>query len=381
VAIVLHCSCGRKLQIKEEFAGQEGTCPACGQTLVIPRDDGSAPSEWARPAGVASAPAPPAPPRPAAPLPPQQQETAEPDFRALPNHGEGALATDADFFVPAPRSIGPLRSAATTLRVSKEPLNPAVRLVVILAVGLGVALLAAGVEMVCQMTDPFWMIAIPVIVAAVAALITLGVTRFSHTCTYVGRDGVARFVCTGDRGRLSVQEVFLFREAVDLRTVQTHHYNRGGYQNTTFAYTWYDVGGRKRYAITGVHSSHTNTPPPTHYFHYARAAELAWTIYLSEDVDRQLQLSGSVHFNLLGGQWIRLAEGFLVLGFSGEPVELDARDIGAVQVQKGVVRIKRFDAEEGWFSSRGVYKFNFTALANAQLFFHLMNKLVGVRAS
>ena len=61
--------------------------------------------------------------------------------------------------------------------------------------------------------------------------------------------------------------------------------------------------------------------------------------------------------------------------------ELDVRDIGAVQVQKGVVRIKRIDAEEGWFSSRGVYKFDFASLANAQLFFFLLNKLVGVRVS
>ena len=35
------------------------------------------------------------------------------------------------------------------------------------------------------------------------------------------------------------------------------------------------------------------------------------------------------------------------------------------------------DPWESW--NRGVYKFNFDALANAQLFFHLLDKLVGVR--
>ena len=173
--------------------------------------------------------------------------------------------------------------------------------------------------------------------------------------------------------------MFLFRDAVELRTSQTHHYNRGAYQSTRFVYTWYDVGGRKRYAIDGAHTSHNNTPPPTHYFHFARAGELAWTVYLSEDVDRQLQLSGSVHFNLTKGKWIRLGQGFVILGFGEEPVECDARDIAAVQVQKGVVRIKRVDAEEGWFSSRGVYKFDFANLANAQLFFYVLDKVVGVR--
>ncbi|HVS36268.1 MAG TPA: hypothetical protein VMS17_11925 [Gemmataceae bacterium] len=381
MAIVLHCPCGRKLQIKEEFAGQEGQCPACGRTLAIPRDDNAPVSDWARPAAISPTPMQPPAPTPPVPPRPSQQPDREADVIALRNHGDGPLPQGADFFAPAPQSIGPLRSAATTLRVGKEPMNPGVRLLVIGAVGLGGVLLTAGIELACQMSDAFWMVLLPLIVGGVAALITLGATGFRHTCTYVGRDGVARFVCSGGRERLTVNEVFLFRDAADLRTAQTHYYRNGVYQNTSFAYTWYDVGGRKRYAITGAHNSQNSTPPHTHYFHYAKAAELAWTIYLSEDVDRQLQLSGSIHFNLTNGQWIRLGRGVVVLGLSGEPVELDSRDIGGVQVQKGVVRIKRYDAEEGWFSSRGVYKFDFAKLANAQLFFFLMNKVVGVRVS
>lgn len=382
VAIVLQCPCGRKLQIREEFAGQEGQCPACGRTLNIPRDDDSAPHEWARPVAVAPTPTPPpAPSLPPAPPPARQDEAGEPDLRNLKNHGDGPVPQDADFFAPVPPSIGPVRSGWTTLRVGKAPLNPAVRLLTIFAVGIGVALLGLGVVMVCQIDDDFWTVAVPIGSGGLAALITWAVTRFSHTCTYVGRDGVARFVCSGDRERLSVQEVFLFRDAVDLRTAQTHYYRNGVYQNTSFAYTWYDVDGRKRYAVSGAHNSQNKTPPPTHYFHFAKAAEFAWTMYLSEDVEGQLQSSGSIPFHLSGGQWIRLGRGVLTLGLSGQPVELDARDVGAVQVQKGVVRIKRIDAEEGWFSSRGVYKFDFAKLANAQLFFFLLNKLVGVRVS
>ncbi len=384
MAIVLHCTCGRKLQIRDEFAGQEGQCPACGRMLAIPRDDNAAPDAWARPAAVVQTPAPPAPrpaPTPPSPPPPPTRAAAEPDVATLRNHGDGPLPGDADFFVSAPESIGPLRSAWTTLRTGKEPLNPGVRVLVIFAVGLGAALLTAGVVLVCQVSEPFWMAAIPLGVGAIAALITLGVTGFKHTCTYVGRDGVARYVCTGGRDRLTTTEVFLFREALDLRTAQTHYYRNGVYQNTSFSYTWYDVGGRKRYVISGAHNSQNNTPPPTHYFHFAKAAEFAWTVFLSEDVDRQLQLSGSIHFNLTSGQWVRLGRGFLIIGLTAQPEELDARDIAVVQVQKGVVRIKRLDAEEGWFSSRGVYKFNFAGLANAQLFFFLLNKLVGVRVS
>ena len=379
MAIVLHCPCGRKLQIKDEYAGQEGQCPACGRTLSIPRDEDDAPLPTARPVAVARAvdPAPP-PPRPPSRLRADEEEPPASDLRDLPNHGDGRLPADADFFAPAPRAIGPLRSAWTTLREGKRPLNPALRVLLILACGFGGLLLGGGIVMVCEPED-FWAVAIPLGAAAIGLLISWAATRFSHTCTYVGRDGVARFVCAGTREHLTTKEVFLFRDAVNLRTAQTHYYRNGVYQNTSFTFTWYDVGGRKRYTITGSHNSQNSTPAPTHYFHFAKAAELAWTVYLLDDVDRQLQLSGAIPFKLTGSQWIRLGKGFLTLGLSGEPVELDAADVGAVQVQKGVVRIKRVDAEEGWFSSRGVYKFDFASLANAQLFFHLLNKLVGVR--
>ena len=63
-------------------------------------------------------------------------------------------------------------------------------------------------------------------------------------------------------------------------------------------------------------------------------------------------------------------------GDDGE--QWDAAEVGIVNVDQGIVRIKRADAKEGWFSSHGVFKFSFDSLANAQLFFHLCEKLVGV---
>src|SRR5262245_8398740 len=34
--VEFNCSCGRKLRVREEFAGKKGQCPSCGQTLDIP---------------------------------------------------------------------------------------------------------------------------------------------------------------------------------------------------------------------------------------------------------------------------------------------------------------------------------------------------------
>jgi hypothetical protein len=37
--IELTCSCGKRLQVSDEFAGRQGQCPACGGRLQIPKRD------------------------------------------------------------------------------------------------------------------------------------------------------------------------------------------------------------------------------------------------------------------------------------------------------------------------------------------------------
>ena len=72
-------------------------------------------------------------------------------------------------------------------------------------------------------------------------------TGFSHTCTFVGKKGVARYKCSGNREQTS-GEVFLFEDATELRTAQTRHYTNGAYTGTNYTFTWTDVAGRTRFA-------------------------------------------------------------------------------------------------------------------------------------
>jgi hypothetical protein len=204
-------------------------------------------------------------------------------------------------------------------------------------------------------------------------------TRFSHTCTYVGREGVARFGCSGRRDRITQAEVLCFRDAAELRTSQTLRYRNGIYQGTDYKFTWTDVVGRKRYAIDGTHNSEKGMPPTTDPYHFGRAAEMAWSTFLLGQVWRQIELAESVSFRLKEGQYIRVGPRGLTIQFGGEPVEWSIDEIGGVAVEKGMVKIKRKDAREGWFSSTGVVKFPCESLANARLFFNLLERFAGVR--
>jgi hypothetical protein len=299
--------------------------------------------------------------------------------RPLTNHGDGPLPRNADFFAEPPPEIGPLVSAHTTLLAGARPWTPGARMVAEGCVGL--LGLGAGALVVLIFTPgaEFWHFLWPTVGSLLGVAIGVGLTRFSHTCTYVGREGVARFRCGGRRDRITGCEVFRFRDALELRTSQTSRYVNGVYRGTDYSFTWTDVGGRTRYTIDGTYQSAKGQPPPTDPYHYGLAAEMAWTFYLLGQVPRQLELAGYVAFNLRGGHSVTVAPKALTARLGGEPVEWSAEDIEAVVLDKGVIKIKRTDAREGWFSASGVIKFPYDTLANARLFLHLMNKLVGVR--
>ncbi len=374
MAIVLSCECGRKLQINEEFAGQEGQCPSCGRTMLI-----TAPEEAAVMTGPVATAVPVAdvttePNRAPAPAdnPPSPKET-------LTDHGGGALPDNSDFFAAAPEEIGPVLSAHTTLTTAKQPWNAGARLIVIGISGLiGLAIGSVAVYLIGPLQD-IWYAIHPTVGSVGGVTIAFFRTRFSHACTYVGRDGVAKYTCAGNRDRIVRAEVFCFRDAAELRTGQTRRYVNGAYTGTTYFFNWTDVGGRNRHSINGTYRSAAGTPPATDPYQFGRAAEMAWTGYLLAQTQRQIDVAGSVVFNLKSGQLIRLLPGIIILQLGGQPIEWAANEIDAVVVEMGVVKIKRADAKEGWFSATGVVKFPFDSLANARLFFLLVNKWLGVR--
>jgi hypothetical protein len=360
------------LQINEAFAGQEGQCPSCGRTMLIPSAEESGAGPVPAVAEEAVAVEPDHPPAVAEAAPQKRDEK-------LTNHGGGPLPNDSDFFADPPEQIGPVLSAHTTLTARRQPWSAGGRMVVAGFSGMAGLLVGAVIVVLATPRGEFWQILWPTVGTLLGVGIAYGVTRFSHVCTYVGRDGVAKFTCFGSRDRVKNAGIFYFRDALELRTGQTVRYVNGVYQGTDYSFTWTDVGGRPRHVIGGTYRNAKGPPVTTDLYHYGRAAEMAWTVYLFSQVQRQVELAGSVAFTLKNGHTLRIAPGKLILQMGGEPVEWNAQDIGGVLVDKGVVKIKRADAQEGWFSATGVVKFPFDSLANARLFFHLVDKLLGVR--
>src|SRR5262249_12060702 len=221
--------------------------------------------------------------------------------------------------------IGQVVSATTTLYRDKQPMSPGGRWSAALAGAF--AGLVVGVALSLAVPSPFWQIVLPAGLGTIGMAIVLLSTRFAHTCSYAGSEGVARFHCYGDRDR-TTGEVFLFKDATELRTSQTRHYTNGAYQHTQYAFTWTDVAGRKRFTLSGTYRSEAGTPPARDAFHFAAAAELTWTQYLWVQAQAQLRTSGTIFFGLGGRKWVRLGERYLSLQLGGEAVECDADELG-----------------------------------------------------
>jgi hypothetical protein len=265
------------------------------------------------------------------------------------------------------------------MRQGDEPWSPAARTAWgIMGAAIGV-LIGVFIAVVGGTRNPAVIAVWPLGLGGIGLTIALLLTRFKRSCTYVGRDGVARFACAGDRDRLTRSEVFLFRDAMDLRTSQTRHYTNGVYQGTNYSFTWTDVGGVQRYVISGRHNSEKGTPALTHDYYWATAAEFAWTLHLLGQLEAKLNLGGGVTFNVNQYDWVRVSPGHLRFSFKGQTFDCPVDEIGQARVDQGMFIIKRIDAREGWFSSEGVFKFPYSQLANAQLFLIVLDKVAGVR--
>jgi hypothetical protein len=386
MTIAITCPCGKRLQISEQYAGQQGQCPSCGKTLDIPRyggpDDGEAFATNRTPT-VQEIPASREEKREQADESTghKRVSTEEGPWRppeGMNDHGGRSIIDQADFFVDPPKGIGEILSAYTSLKVGVEPTSAAARTAWVLGLGGGGLLLGGVLGILTEHEGA--LLVIGLIVGVTAAIIAFYATRFQHRCSYIGSQGVARFLCSGNRANVE-DRVFRFREAAELRVTQTRRFVNGAYQGTDYAFAWADVAGRPVYRISGTYKSLQGNPPSSDSYHFAAASELSWSNYMLGQIRPQLISGGTIFFGLGGGDWVRLGEGKIVLCFKGQTTDCDVADIAEVRIQQGWFEVRRKDAVKGWFSSTGIFKFPYGNLGNAQLFLFLMDRHVGIRVN
>jgi hypothetical protein len=291
-------------------------------------------------------------------------------------HCSSPLPADADFFAPPPAEIGKVQSAFTTLKRSKNAMPTSSRLLIALAVG-GVS--AMIVVYLIQQDEEMASVAWPtgMLILFCVGLGAWVATEFRQRCDYVGVEGVAQFYLRGSRQSIpKCTMMLLFNQAHELRTGQTRHYTNWAYDKTTYFFNWTDKTGRPLLTLAGKYCSMNGMPGRGHPFHFAKASEIAWSLYLLDRVADELERKGSIEFRINRGLTVRVGPGFLEFDHNGEVAHIRVDEIKTCNLNEGTFHIAHKDTR--WFSFKGKFNFSYASMPNARVFLLLIEKVVGI---
>ncbi len=354
------CPCGANLQAAEEEAGDLMTCPKCKAQVYVPDADETAsspPGEQPRQSTLAEVPA---------------------GKGGYSLYQPGDDPEDADFFMPAPDEIGPLRSAHTSLSKKVQPRSIKRRLLIGLLVSSGVAALCAVGLFFGAHLDPtacaVLFVMILLVISPFALLFAWYFTRFRHFNGYVGELGIAHFTCKGSRPNVKVRETFLFAPTYDLRVQKTHYFHNGAYTGTTYKFAWNNDAGTAVYVLSGQHNSYLKMPPLQDKYRFALAAEEGWSAYLLAAIQPRIEAGETCLFRLQKQNNIKVSNDFLELDIKKKIQRFPFEQIAEFKVKDDKIMLKEEGAKEGWFLSEGVHSFAYSDLGNARAFLLLMEQ-------
>jgi hypothetical protein len=314
----------------------------------------------------------------------QANDSSFPKWRPdaqVTNHKRSRIPQDSDFFAPPPAEIGGILTAHSSLKRGEVPRTPRVRFARSFMAVVGVCLFGIVilnfVDTGAILWRLFWIAGLPIFVG----WCVWTASRFEHTVTYVGTNGISRIKCRDERNRIPVVEVFCFAAASELRTGQTRHYRNFAYNGTTYQYTWSIGNGQNVYQLSGRHSSEGGNPNEGDLYWFACSAEAAWSCHVIDRILPELDTHGFVRFRLASEDFVRLANRWIELCLGGQHVTIGADEIGGIGLGNGKLTIRHKDAKPGFlgFGSSGIFTMDCSSMANIRVFFLLLEKLFGYR--
>jgi hypothetical protein len=300
------------------------------------------------------------------------------DSRALsqlPDHSGKQRPAEVEFVAEPPAEIGKVKSAESSLRPGRQPMQFGVRLLIGAAVGGAVFYGALWAGSGANPFDRTTFQILGVLFGLGALGLTLLVTRFKAKCSYVGEQGAAYFILKGWRDAKPKVQMLLFANAQELRARQTRQYVNGVYCGTSYDYTWTDPAGKRLWRLKGTYYQRKKGLKAGEQFRFVQAAEIAWSLHYLERANQVLSAEGSIPFRVDKHRVVRVGPGFLEFHFGGEPVRLAREDIASVNLGSGIFQFKHKDAK--WYSLSGKYTFQYGTMANGRVFLLALEKLMG----
>jgi hypothetical protein len=306
---------------------------------------------------------------------PHTGESHMPD-KNVTDHCGNALPSNLDFFAPPPPEIGEVTSAFSSLQQQgQQPVSLARRLGHFLVGGTVFAIVGWAINYFADVQDTKWFIVwqfgLP---ALVAALGWLG-DAFSHTCSYVGKKGVAEFTCTGSRDQVKRTCLLEWRDAAEVRNEKVRVSVNFSYLRTNYSFTWTDAAGAERLKIAGAFYEKKGDPPNGDRYHFGVAAERSWSTHLLGRLQGEWDTGRSIRFNLERGNYVAIGHGFMDFCFSGNLEHCHSNDIVKVSIATGLFKVELNKPRPTQFGS--ILSFPCASIANFHVFLFSLEKLAG----
>jgi serine/threonine protein kinase len=306
----------------------------------------------------------------------------------VPDHAGGPQPEGADFFVPAPAEIQPLRSAATDLHPgaqlgSARPWRGA--LLFGLAIGGGFFLaMAALFWVVGAGHDPSFralrrtlMLNVPVILFVIGAIIGWRRFRLSAVCSYVGERGFAAYTCRGRRENIVSSACLEFARVVELQVTERRLSRAGAYAGTQRELRWYDAAGLEHYRLR-CGFDEKSPYPPTALHILAEAAERSWTLSVLPRLAASIEEHGCVRFRLRGADWMELTRDGLRAQIAGRPASFRRSELEPLTVENGGLSVCRLGQRVRVFADpQESFVVAYGELSNARAFLTLAARVLG----
>lgn len=297
-----------------------------------------------------------------------ERETA-PTF---PHHSGGTLSAKRVFFAPPPPEIGPVQSGFSSQMAGQIDLMGWVT-AIFGASFFGIGMVGLCIGYLLNRLDVPWIY--PMAVGVVLTLIFLWAMLPHPTCTYVGKNGLARI--TRIRGKDTV-EMFLFSRDSSLTVERTRMHHNGIYTGTHSSHIFLNTATQQKFSIGCDFYEMKGKIPENSLFHFGDRGEIALTEYLLPLAIKRLEQGESERFSFSSAMNIELGPRSLIIQQREKRSEIRYEDIERVSVDNGTITLMEKGGKRGFLGlgKEGVFSFSYSLLPNARLFFLLLQHQV-----
>lgn len=313
-----------------------------------------------------------------------------PQFNPKNDHWGQPLSADVDFFI-LPKRIGKIVSGYSDLT---KDINPSSRKETVLRYLKSIVMaliISTSIILIFSVHNYIWMIVWGVVPFGLAIGIASIMSEFEYTNTFIGVNGFAEFQCKGARNKIENSFEINFEDITDLMRVEEVRKQNLSYINTAFSFIWFKNNEIVK-EVNGIHGSKEGNPEKEHATYWLNDfAERYWTLYLLDNMEKELDSKGYLEFSIYGYQndrfikipYIQLGLGYIKFMTVNGDTRYNFNEIKRVYRKGTNLFIEHTNYEKKFFLFESGNKngIPLLTLSNREYFYKAMDLLLGYKFS